>query len=244
MPRSIAFKKIVSIVILTLAITGASASETLLNIPTRFGAVSITKDESGECCTGSVRFRSDRVELNSTGELYANLENVFQTADGDVIVLSVASGVRGSPDNYYVLLVSDSRMVDVTPKDFYVTDDGNFKAVQKGDEILFDLGFENRKHKTAFYRAGVIYVGTNNTKIVTSLPKQDCANVLNEVADCARISDCANFEEFIPMSTQRGFPALENKSVFTSENFSRLCKSICVDKNYNAASARKILCGY
>ena len=36
--------------------------------------------------------------------------------NGDVIVLSVPSGVRGMPASYYVLLVSQSKMIDLARK--------------------------------------------------------------------------------------------------------------------------------
>jgi hypothetical protein len=221
--------------------SGLNASEALLTIRTRFGAVVVAKDDS-DCCRGTARFRSDRIELGSPGNLAASLQGAFETAEGDVIVLSVP-GARGMPDLYYVFLVNRIKMIDITPQDFGVNDDGVFKATQKGREIFFDLGWHDGKRKRAFYRAGVIYMGLNNSG-ATTLPKRDCAYVLNELARCEQITDCENVSDKIAMAVQRGLYALENKPVFKGDNFYRLCKSVCIGQNYNAAPAREVLCGY
>jgi hypothetical protein len=236
-------KRLFALLAFTIATTAALASDNILTIPTRFGPVSVDKDDS-DCCVGSVRFQSDQIELRSSGDLYAALEGVFQTAEGDVIILGVPSGARGMPDSYHVFLVSSVKIVDITPQDFDVTEDGAFKASQSGNEIFFDLGWDNRKHKTAFYRAGVIYVGSNNAEVVTTLSKRDCADVLNELIACEQITDCSNVLDYISMAVQRELNALENKPIFKADNFLRLCKSVCVQKKYNAAPARKLLCGY
>jgi hypothetical protein len=218
-----------------------SASQALLTIPTRFGPVSVEKD-GGECCIGTARFRSDRIQLGSPVDLSANLEGAFETAEGDVIVLSVPSA-RGMPHSYYVFLVNGTKMIDITPQEFGVSDDGEFKASQRGNEIFFNLGWDNGKHKRGFYRAGVIYMGSS-APVATTLPKRDCAYVLNELAECERIADCDNVSDNISMAVQRELYALENKPVFKEDNFYRLCKSVCIGHNYNAGPARKALCGY
>jgi hypothetical protein len=84
---------------------------------------------------------------------------------------------------FYIFLVSRIRMRDIAPRDFDVNDDQDFKASQKGNEIFFDLGWDNGKRKSAFYRAGVIYIGSSNS-VATTLPKRDCAEVLNHLAAC------------------------------------------------------------
>lgn len=131
-------------------------------------------------------------------------------------------------------------MVNITPKDFGVTEDGDFKATQKDNQIIFDLGWDGGKHKKAFYRAGVIYVGSSNIEVVRRLPKRDCVDALNELVACERKTECDD----VSMAVQRWVRALENKPVFKADNFFRLCKSVCIGKNYNAAPVRKVLCGY
>jgi hypothetical protein len=113
-------------------------------------------------------------------------------------------------------------------------------ATQRGNEIHFDLGWENRKRKTAFYRAGVIYVGSNNAQTATSLGKKDCEYVLTTLASCQRT--CPS-DDFMDMSVQRNFNSLEEKPAFKADNFFRLCKTGCNGTKIFVPTARNELCG-
>src|SRR6516165_5801765 len=86
------------------------AKETMAAIPTRYGDVTVTRDDP-ECCVGHIRFRDQLVELASTGQIYASLEGVYKVKEGDLVVISSPSGARGSPPRYYALLVGQDRMV-------------------------------------------------------------------------------------------------------------------------------------
>src|SRR5262245_47359812 len=91
----------------------------------------------------------------STGQIYASLEGVYKVKDGDLVVISSPSGARGSPPRYYALLVGQDRMTDLTGSDFG-TSDGTFKAVQRDNEVHFDLGFQKRQKKRAIDRKSVV----------------------------------------------------------------------------------------
>ena len=77
------------------------AKETMAAIPTRYGDVTVTRDNP-QCCVGHIRYGDQLVELASTGQIYASLEGVYKVKEGDLVVMSSPPGARGSPPRYYV----------------------------------------------------------------------------------------------------------------------------------------------
>src|SRR6266436_6647301 len=220
------------------------AKETMAAIPTRYGDVTVTRDDP-ECCVGHIRYGDQLVELASTGQIYASLEGVYKVKEGDLVVISSPSGARGSPPRYYVLLVGQDGMTDLTGPDFG-TSDGTFKATQRDDEVHFDLGFQKRKKKSAIYKNGAVTMDIRSPGPEATLPTNACAAVLNMVATCVRLPDCNQGRIFDNFATagQRYFDSLEEMPVFSSQNFYSVCTTVCMRKLYVAKQARSILCGY
>ena len=220
------------------------AKETVVAIPTRYGEVTVTRDDT-ECCVGHIRYGDQLVEIASTGQIYASLEGVYKVKKGDLVVISSPSGARGLPPRYYVLLVGQDGMADLTGPDLG-TSDGTFKATQRDDEVHFDLGFQKRKKKSAIYKNGTVTVDIRSPGPEATLPKNECAAILNMVATCVRLPECNDgriFDNFA-MAGQRYFDSLEELPVFTSRNFYNVCTTVCTTKSYVAKQARSILCGY
>ena len=220
------------------------AKETMAAIPTRYGDVTVTRDNP-ECCVGHIRYGDQLVELASTGQIYASLEGVYKVKEGDLVVMSSPSGARGSPPRYYVLLVGQDGMTDLTGSDFG-TSDGTFKATQRDDEVHFDLGFQKKQKKRAIYKNGTVTVDIRSSEPQATLPRNECAAVLNMIVTCARLPEC-NEERIVDKfatANQRYLNSLEEMPVFTSRNFYSVCTAICTTKSYVAKQARRILCGY
>jgi len=216
------------------------AKETMAAIPTRYGDVIVTRDDP-ECCRGRIRFRDQLVELASTGQVYASLDGVYKVKEGDLVVMSFPSGATRFPPKYYVLLVGPDGMTDLTGSDFG-SSDGTIKATQRDDEVRFDRGFKRQK-KRAIYKNGTVTV---DIWPEATLPKNECAAVLNMVVTCIRLPECNEGRMFDRFATanQRYFNNLEEMPVFTSRNFYSVCTAICTTKSYVAKQARSILCGY
>ena len=217
------------------------AKETMAAIPTRYGDVIVTRDDP-ECCRGRIRFRDQLVELASTGQVYASLDGVYKVKEGDLVVMSFPSGARRFPPRYYVLLVGPDGMTDLTGSDFG-SSDGTFKATQRDDEVHFDLGFQKKQKKRAIYKNGTVTV---DIRPEATLPKNECAAVLNMVVTCVQLPECNEGRIFDKFATadQRYFNSLEEMPVFTSRKFYSVCTAICTTKSYVAKQARSILCGY
>ena len=220
------------------------AKETMAAIPTRYGDVTVTRDNP-ECCVGHIRYGDQLVELASTGQIYASLEGVYKVKEGDLVVMSSPSGARGSPPRYYVLLVGQDGMTNLTGSDFG-TSDGTFKAVQRDNEVYFDLGFQKRQKKRAIYKNGTVTVDIRSSEPQATLPRNECAAVLNMIVTCARLPECneGRIVDKFATANQRYFNSLEEMPVFTSRNFYSVCTAICTTKAYVAKQARSILCGY
>jgi hypothetical protein len=221
------------------------AKETAIAIPTRYGDVTMTRDDPG-CCIGHISYRDQRIEIKSAAPLYATLEGIYKVHEGDLVVISSRSGAIGSPARrYYVLLVGQDRMTDLTTPDFQ-TSDGTFKVTHRADEVYFELGFQNRGKKSATYKNGILTVDIRGPEPHNTLPKKECAAILNTVVTCVRLPECSEvtiFESFA-VAGQSYFNRLEEMPVFTSRNFYSVCTTICTSRSYVAKQARSILCGY
>jgi hypothetical protein len=121
------------------------AKETVVAIPTRYGDITVTRDDP-ECCIGHIRYGEQRIEIASTGQIYASLEGIYKVGEGDLVVISSSSGAIGSTPRHYVLLVGQDGMTDLTSPDFR-SSDGTFKVIHRNDEVHFELGFQTGKRK-------------------------------------------------------------------------------------------------
>ncbi len=201
---------------------------------------------SEDCCKGYVRFRSQSIQILSAGDLFATLEGVYEVKEGDVLVVSRPAGGSGTPWSiYYVLLVDQKRIVDLTNESFQSAD-LMFKAVQKGNEIHFDLGFDKKVRKRGLYRDGILYVGVDMVRIENRMPNRQCIEVLDMLRDCKKMSDCSDhgISNATPMANARMIAMLEDAPIFNKDNFRKACAEVCVSKPDNFAKERRTLCGY
>jgi hypothetical protein len=67
-----------------------------------------------------------------------------------------------------------------------------------------------------------------------TLPKKECAAILNMVVKCVWLPECNAgriFDNFA-IAAQRYFNRLEEMPVFTSRNFYTVCTTVCTRKSY------------
>jgi len=226
-----------------ITLLSSMAKETMVSIPTRYGNVSVTRDFS-ECCSGYISYRNQQIEIISAEPVHPSLEGIFKVREGDLLVISSPSAEIGAPATYYVLLVDQDTMTQVASSKFQVLD-GTFKGIQRDDDVYFDLGFEDKKKKTAIYRNGTIEVALRSAEPKGTLPKNECATVLNMIATCVRLAKC-NEEGILGRfrANQTYFRKLEEMPVFTTRKFYEACTDICTAKSYRVRPARTVLCGY
>src|SRR6516165_1290834 len=107
-------------------------------------------------------------------------------------------------------------------------------------------GFKKGKRKGRFTKMEPSTVDIRSSEPQGTLPKNECAAVLNMVVTCVRLPECNEGRIFDKFATanQRYFNSLEEMPVFTSRTFYSICTAICTTKSYVAKQARSILCGY
>jgi hypothetical protein len=91
-------------------------------------------------------YRDQQIQIVSGGRVYLSLEGVYKVKEGDLVIISSAPGQRREPPTHYVLLIDENRMTQLGGREFG-TQDGTFKAIQRNDEVYFDLGFQEKKRK-------------------------------------------------------------------------------------------------
>jgi hypothetical protein len=219
-----------------------SREETVLSVPTRYGEVSIVKSAE-DCCKGAINFRSQKIDVGFAAKL-AGPEGVYQVKEGDLLVLRLTTDVRGMPDSLYVLLVDEQKIADLGNNMDLWNPLGTFKIIQQGNEVLFDLGFDRLRKKSAIYRDGVLSV-VLATRPITTLPVEHCDAVLKDLESCLeRRVDCGD-DLPLGMAGFRYFTELEeNMPTFKMGTFLQLCSSVCMTKRLDRTQSRKLLCGY
>jgi hypothetical protein len=232
--------------------TAESSTDRVLTVSTRFGDVIVSKDAADQCgCSGWIQFGSNSIRVGSSELLFASNEGVFPMKEGDVVLISIPAGVRNIPDQYYAILVDKNRFVDLTSGNReFQTEDWTFKVRQKGNELLFDLGFKNGKRKMAVYRNGMLTVSAAAVGTPSAVPKDRCAVILNNVVECGKFNrgmqprNCSQKSIDIYKAIESEVVADSNLPIFKQENFYAVCASICETGKYDLRSARKLLCGY
>jgi len=161
----------------------AISSNTLAEAPTRFGTVAIIKDcdKSGFCSQASATLGSKKIVVvpDSPNEIYVEVLAIFPTSDGDLVILDIPGG-RAGPDNLVALVVRNATdLAVISDSEFYSADDSPFCVESQNSRLIFDLGFENKKHKMAIYDRGKFTITFAGSEQVT-LPKSDCAIQLSK----------------------------------------------------------------
>ena len=128
---------------INVAFARPTARKPVLTLPTRFGDVEIVKlaDDSSE-----IRFKSSRIKIFLNENDYSGLEGIVRVSAGDLLIISTPSNVRGMPPSYYAILVTPQSVADIGG-DRFTTEDDTFRFEQVGDEVRFDLGYENKQKK-------------------------------------------------------------------------------------------------
>jgi hypothetical protein len=145
---------------ISVTLLSSLVKETVIAIPTRYGDVTVTRDGSG-CCIGHITYGDQRLEIASTGQIQATLEGVYKVTEGDLVVIGFPSRPREPPASHRVFLVDQEGMIDLTPPGFR-SSDGTFKAIQRGDDVHFDLGLQDRKKKSAVYKNRTVMVNVRS----------------------------------------------------------------------------------
>lgn len=236
--------------ILTVSIDQCNAwdHKTCDVIKTKLGIVKVIKDEPS-LPTATLTVNGRRIFHSK--EPYAFLYRSFETNNYIAVLFGENAGGSGTPVDtlYFLLLRSNKKPMIITNKDFYSAD-GTMGIKQRRNDIVFDLGFEEKKRKTAMLTSGKVVVRYAIAK-VRPMKLEDCKQVYEYASaeclqhkelklDCNKygrnyMGDSGNSSGFIMgISHHPGFvdSALGNKCVKTCNtgkivSFKQFKKDVC-----------------
>lgn len=257
-----------SIAIASCFLVSAKANAGILfTIPTHFGRVIVDKNDDADSV--ALHFKGKNIALDdesppdgNAADFGVQLQGIYHLKDSDIIVLTEGT-YRDGPDAHSMIRVSSRDIRKIHPIAAASANIGNndqsdidldsdpdqLKIIQKGDEIFFDLGFDNGKVKTALYHQGVLQVTLSKSrKRKLNLSKSDCADVLNHVAACRSADSALHCDEAEDDSFDQAFNGtlntIENRSPGYKNSVENACEETCKKKSFVVLEVRKKLCGY
>jgi hypothetical protein len=234
----------ISILIVSKDICNAWEHETCDVIKTKFGTVRVIR--------GIPELPANTLTVNGkevfqSGGDYAFLYKSFQTSDYIAVLFGENAGGSATPVDtlYFLLLRPNKKPIIVANKDFYSAD-GIMIIKQKNNDVIFDLGFEGKKRKTAILTSGKVVVRYDTVGI---LPMElDNCKWLYETSmnECIELkSDCDNARGYSGdcVATMTGITVLSNHPGFVSSALDDICVTVCkTGKVITFAQFKKRVC--
>ena len=203
--------------------------ETCNMIKTKLGVIRVIQGTAG-LPADTITFNGKRVFEGQMG--YAFLYKSFQTSNYIAVLFGENPGGSGTPVDtlYFLLLRQGSKPSIVTNEDFYSAD-GIMNIKQKNNDVVFDLGFEEKKRKTAILTSGNVLV---QYATVGAIPmKLESCQLLyeNSMSECMerkkRNNDCGQAYDGDCHATMTGITVLSSHPGFVSSALSEICTTVC-----------------
>lgn len=180
-----------------------------------------------------------RVLFHVEGE-YISIAQVFNMKRSAVALIDVNPGGSGTTSSYFFVTLRPNENPILT-KDFDSMI-GEIAPKQKGEEIIIDLGYRDKKHEILTYKAGKITIQKTNTK-GKHLPanEDDCNYLYNDIySEYVKNQNCdLEPEKVAGMATARAYYGFTNDPRLNLKEFQILAKSSCKKWNLIAYSAFK-----
>lgn len=201
-------------------IQGVFAAE---SVTTKYGKLTVMKDSESNpelLCNGKIIMKGEGG--------YISIGQVFEMKDSAVVLIESNMGGSGTVSGYsFLTLKSNSKP---TTTDEFFSWLGEIQPKQKGDEIIVDLGYNEKKHEILTYKGGKISIKKLSTKGKQKTANEDDCNYLyNSIyTEYVKAQNCeAEPEEVGGMSTARPYYAFNNDPRFNLKTFQNLARSSC-----------------
>lgn len=224
------------------ALDGSDAAKRELERLRTIEAAKIVVEDTADTRFGKVEFVRDDNEferyMRRSGEtIYkANndvlgLEKFYALSSGDLLVVADHCGGSGCSEEYRLIWFPadrDGALVDLG----MLRSGTEFKAQQVADEIIFDLGFVDRKPLQARFSGGQISYGAKSGA-PERLDAGSCDFLFTEVLDrCKQAAgNCARTVEKIlfdgPMAYYRSWAAISQDPNLNQPALEKACRSAC-----------------
>lgn len=229
---------------------GEHSSATSPAVTNRDSVPSTTTEATATSITPSqdvVQTRYGKLEVKSIGEFekgivlgtdvlfkresgYLNLEQVFQIGSNDVVLVRNSEGGSGTIDSHFFITLTPG----VPPKlsEEFMAQGSSIEPVQKGEQILVDLGYNEGLHETLTYQDAQISIQKSAASGFAD--EDDCNYLYNEIymdyvqnghtskAQCGEPP-----EEVGGQATARSYFSLSNDPRLNLNQFQNIAKSSC-----------------
>ncbi|PKN51230.1 MAG: hypothetical protein CVU55_13960 [Deltaproteobacteria bacterium HGW-Deltaproteobacteria-13] len=218
----------ISILIVSKEICNAWEHETCDVIKTKFGNVRVIRSIP-ELPANIVTVNGK--EVFQSGGDYAFLYKSFRTSNYIAVLFGENAGGSATPVDtlYFLLLRPNKKPIVIRNKDFYSAD-GTMIIKQKNNDVLFDLGFEEKKKKTAILTSGKIVVRYDMVGVLP-MELEDCNWLYeNSMNECIKLrSDCEQARDYSGdcVATMTGITVLSNHPGFASSALDDICVTAC-----------------
>lgn len=208
-----------------------------INIPTRYGNATFVDIEGA----GSINYKGEKIGY----EIFVTLDRVrllgvFQQGDADIALIGQFAPKGG---NLYIHAI---RFGPNTMQKIGAIESNEGVALVdsiSSDEIILYLGKLNGQQLVAKIGNKSIALSTDG-KNTSTLPKNECAVILNQIAECSKYEQC-DLEWPLPMAAFRIISNISNKyGVFSVSDFNEVCFRACKSQRYILSETRRRLCKY
>lgn len=161
---------------------------------------------------------------------YLNLEQVIQIGTSDAVLVRNSEGGSGTIDSHFFITLTPG----VPPRlsEEFMAQGSAIEPVQKGEQILVDLGYNEGLHETLTYQDAQISI--QKSAASGSADEDDCNYLYNEIyvnyvqrshTDKAICTDPP--EEVSGQATARSYFSLSNDPRLNLNEFQNIAKSSC-----------------
>jgi len=190
---------------------------------------------------------SGKVLLKKEDE-FLYIVKLFKMKDHEVVLIRDSMGGSGTIDSFFFIVLKPGSPPYVSKQ--FSGQSNEINPIQKGDQIIIDLGFNNGKHEVLTYSNGQYVISEadrsqkNKAKVAAD---DDCNYLYNEIyTPYSRDRKCDSApEEIGGMSTVRGYNSIGNNPQFNLKVFQEITVASCKSgKSVPYSEFRKKVCGY
>jgi hypothetical protein len=221
--------------------TTAPATSATAAAQTRYGKIEIKELSQGE---KGVIFSSKVIFKREGG--FLDIEKIFQIGENDVVLIRNSEGGSGTIDSFFFITIKGASPPILSKEFMGQTDEIN--PIQKADQIIIDLGYNQGAHEVLTYKNGVFNIKSiKNEGKNGPASEDDCNYLYNEIyVKYVQGHVCDEDPEDVGgMVIARAYNSMSNDPRLNLKEFQRIAKASCKKHDLIKYSEfKKGVCGY
>ncbi len=217
------------------------ATSTTVTAQTRYGKIEIKELNQNE---KGVIFSSKVIFKRESG--YLNIEKIFQIGENDVVLIRNGEGGSGTIDSFFFITIRGVSPPILSKEFMGQTDE--ISPIQKADQIIIDLGYNQGSSEVLTYKDGVINIKRIKNEGKNKPANEDDCNYLynNIYVEYVQGQTCGEGPEYVGgMATARAYNSMSNDPRLNLKEFERIAKASCKKHDLIKYSEfKKRVCSY